>query len=202
MSKYKLNINILSTNVREINMAMQKITLVKSVGKGAGTPVAWVTFSPFETNIITWETEYGVYASSTTVQNGAQIQRTSLVGTAVTGTLNPFEEGTFRSPISGGKANAYSIVNKFGKQFTFGLTQTVHVNGEQFAGSPLNAVTALNQQTAIFEPVEKVAIFLEAQFNNGVVISDILSNGLTLDFTHTPELTIRYDESVGQFITA
>jgi len=202
MSSYKLNINILSSDVKDINLAIQKITIMKYVCDDRGARVAWVSFFPFEQNEVSWESEYGVYVSSSMVQNGAQILRTSTVNPATDNTVYPFENCTFSKPEGGGKINGYSILNKNSQSYTFGLTQSVIVNGDKITASPLNAVTVLAQQKASFTPIEKIKIFLKANFNNGMVISNITSKALILDFTETPNLSIRYDGSIGQFVTA
>jgi len=202
MSNYNLKINLLSNDVSEINRAYQKITIMKVVGDSAGMQLVWVSFSPFEHNEVRWESTYGVYASSSTVQGGAQIFRTSVVNPATSGIVYPFEDGTFSSPTSGGLSNAYSISNKTNSKFTFGLAQSVTVNGDKFHANALNAVTVLTDQDASFKPIEKIHVFLHANFNDGMVISDITSPALLIDFTNEPSNCIRYDAQSGQFVIA
>ncbi len=201
MSAYNLNVSINSQDVQEINSASQKIVIVKQVGGSSGQPVAWVSFSPFENNVVSWETSYGVYASSTEIQSGATINKTSAVNPATAEIVYPFENGTFGNPTSGDvSSNSYSISNKYSNQFTFGLAQSVTANGNKFEASPLNAVQVLSKQNATFTPIEKIAVFLRANFNNGVVISEIASNALDIDLTQQSNVNIRYDKALGQFV--
>ncbi|KDM90239.1 hypothetical protein [Photobacterium galatheae] len=202
MSSYNLNINIDSNDVRIINQSQQKIVLVKTVGGSSGSKVAWVTFSPFEHNEVSWTEQYGVYASSTQVQNGAEIYKTSAVNPATSEVVYPFENGTFGSPQSGGQTNSYGISNQYSQGFTFGLAQSVTANGNVYDASPLNAVPVLSKQNAIFTPVEKLEVYLQANFNNGVVISQVSSSALALDFTNNSNITIRYDATLGKFVIA
>ncbi|MEI8593212.1 hypothetical protein [Photobacterium sp. Hal280] len=202
MSSYNLNINIDSNDVRTINQSQQKVVLVKTVGGSSGSKVAWVTFSPFEHNEVSWTEKYGVYASSTQVQSGAQIYKTSAVNPATTEVMYPFEDGTFGSPENGGQSNSYGISNRYSQGFTFGLAQSVVANGNVFEASPLNAVSVLSRQNAIFTPVERLEVFLQGNFNNGVVISQVSSTALPLDFTNNSDITIRYDSSLGRFVIA
>ena len=44
--------------------------------------VAWLTFRPFEFNLLTWETTYGVYASTTEVKSGTRINRSATANPA------------------------------------------------------------------------------------------------------------------------
>jgi hypothetical protein len=202
MSTYKLTINLETQDVKDINVAQQRITMVKKVGGSSGSKVAWVSFNPFEHNEVTWDAKYGIYASSTTVQNGSEIYKTSAVNPAICELSYPFENGTFSAPVSGDTPNAYGIKNQYSQQFTFGLAQSVTANGCKFDASPLNAVPVLSMQTSTFTPIEKIEVFLHSNFNNGVVISDITSKALELDFTNDQNITIRYDKTVGQFVIA
>lgn len=202
MSAYELIAQVDSEDVRLMNANNQKIVLVKEVGNTSGTQVAWVNFSPFENNQVTWEDVYGVYSSSTEVQNGATLLQTSTVNPASAGVYYPFKDGTFGSPTGETGSNSYGIQNKYSRQFTFGMAQAVTANGNKFPVSPLNAVTVLSQQNAQFTPIEKVKIFVQANLNNGVIISQITSPALTIDLTNNPNQKVRYDRKLGAFVPA
>ena len=65
---------------------------------------------------------------------------------------------------------------------------------------PLNAVTVLSQEQAIFTPIEKISVFLNGKFNNGVIISSVSNKALDLDLTSTPSAVIHYDKDQGKFV--
>jgi hypothetical protein len=80
------------------------------------------------------------------------------------------------------------------------MAQSVTANGSKFNASPLNAAPVLSHEKAKFTPIEKVQVFLHAQFNNGVIITDITSNVLDVDLTSNPTVIIHYDKAQGKFI--
>lgn len=200
MAEYNLTIQLSNDDVHTINAAQQQIVIVKKVGGSSGSQVAWVTFSPFENNTVTWEEEYGVYASTTQVQEGATIIKTSAVNPATSGVIYPFETGSFSSPSGNAGTNNYGVENEYSQQFSFGMAQSVTANGSKFNAAPLNAVPVLSNEKAIFTPIEIVSVFLHAKFNNGVIITNITNNALEVDLTSNPSVTIHYDKSQGKFI--
>ncbi len=200
MAAYNLTIQLSNEDVHTINAAQQKIVIVKQVGGSSGSPVAWVTFSPFENNLVSWEEKYGVYASTTQVQAGATIQKTSAVNPAKPELFYPFETGSFGFPTGNAGRNNYGVENEYSQQFTFGMAQSVTANGSKYDAAPLNAVPVLSNEQATFTPIEIVSVFLHAQFNNGVIISNITSKALDVDLTSEPSVTIHYSSSQGEFI--
>jgi hypothetical protein len=205
MASYKLTIRLKTEDVHTINRVNQKIIIVKEVGVDSdtnsnGSKVSWISFSPFENNEITWETEYGIYSSTIQIEAGAKILKTSSVNPASSGLIYPFETGAFDSPSGDAGSNNYGIENKYHEDFTFGMAQSAIVNGNKFDAAPLNAVTVLSQEQAIFTPIEKVSVFLNGKFNNGVIIASVSNKALDLDLTSTPSVVIHYDKEQGKFV--
>jgi hypothetical protein len=197
MSSYSLTIQFTGQDAQAINSANQQVVLVKSVSGTNGTPVAWVTFSPFENNVITWDDNYGVYASTTSVEGGALIVKSSTVNPATMNEIYPFESGAFDNPIQG-TVNTYGIKNLSPVTYTFGLAQSVTANSNSFDANPMNAAPVLPQETATFTPIETVQVFLGAQISNGAVITNITSGALTVELSNNPQAIIHY--SAGQFV--
>ena len=115
--------------------------------------------------------------------------------------IYPFETGAcaYPSSIDAG-VNNYGIENKYSQQFTFGMAQSVTVNGNKFDAAPLNSVTVLSKQTAIFNPIEKVTVFLHSKFSNGMIIIDISGKSLEVDLTSKSSVAIHYDQGSGKFV--
>lgn len=201
MPSFELTVQFAAQDAQQVNADSQQVTIVKKVGGASGTPVVWVAFPPFENNQLDWEEQYGIYASTTSVQSGATIQKTSAVNPASSGVIYPFEQGAF-SPPDGSLAspNDYAIQNLSPRGLTFGLAQSVTVNSNPFDANPLNAVPVLTQQKATFTAIEIISVFLHSQFNNGVVISEILGPPLEVDLTGDPVQTIHYDPAQGKFV--
>ena len=201
MADYELKIEINPEDVQQINGAKQKVTITKEVSGGTSVPVAWVAFEPLSDNELTWEQKYGVYASTTEIQNGAKIVKGSAVNPATSGVYHPFELGAFSGPYgTTSRPNEYGIENRASDQLTFGLAQSVTANGNPFEANPLNAVPVLTRQTATFLAKEKLRVFLHGAFDNGVVISEVQGMGLEVDLTTDPIQTIHYSKSKGGFL--
>ena len=60
--KYTLNLEFSDDQLNTIYAANQKVTLVKKIGADQGS-VAWITFQPFKSNTVVWDTDYEVYCS-------------------------------------------------------------------------------------------------------------------------------------------
>lgn len=203
MSSYNLTIQIPSDVVGNLHAAGQKVAIVKEVGNSSGTQVIWVCFLPFENNQVSWESEYGVYASNTLVQEGATINKISAVDPASAGLFYPFVNDIFGSPITPGPGNNnYGIVNESSQEFTFGMAQSVSANGNPFSASPLNAVSVRSNQKVFFTPTEIVKVFFSGNFNEGQIIRNIPGEALTVDLTNNPNPTIKFDWASGTFIPA
>jgi hypothetical protein len=201
MPNYKLNVLFSSKDVGTIFDASEKVVLLKKAS--AGTPVAWVTFQPFEQNYISWTEEYAIYASNKQIQSGATIDKLSEVA-SIPKQLYTFNRGTFAPPVSGTdfQDGQYVTTNKMNGYDTlvFGLAQEVECNGNIIPGSPINAAIVPLNQTAKFTPYETITIFLEANINNGTVVTDIISTSLDVTFGGSiTEITVQYDSSIGGF---
>lgn len=201
MPTYKLNVIFDSQCVKTVYDAGEKVVLLKKAS--AGTPIAWVTFNPFEQNYITWNENYAIYSSNVEVKSGATIKKLSEVS-AVPKQLYEFDKGTFGSPASlpDGQEGQYAVLNKMNGYSTlvFGLAQEVECNGVLIPGSPINAATVPLNHTAKFTPYEVVTVFLEGEASNGTVITDVVSKSLDVTFGgDVTEITIQYDPGIGGF---
>lgn len=202
MTQYSLAIKFDNAGLAALHAAGQLVTLVKSVQ--GGSPVAWVSFKPMESNTVTWTESYSVYASSTLVEDGAQIS-TQSTQPANGGNTYKFDSGIFSSGTPGLPPTQYGVQNadpdfKIGStaMVTSGLYQGAVVNG-QSTKSPLNAVGVLYSETGKFTPVEKVQVFASNYQNNGLVISQVSSEALLVDLTNQADQTIHYNDATNQF---
>ena len=202
--QYQLSIDIDSKGLSAIYAAGQTVTLVKSVTSNpvasGNLPVAWLAFSPLQTNIVTWIENYSIYASTTQLQSGATIMMTSVTPSSVQpGWTYTLQNGSFTGA-SGGGASTFNALNQMNTYpFNFGLAQQAYVNNVQTT-APLNAVPVLYTQTASFTPIETISVFLSSYTNNGVVISQVAGNALTVQLTsQSPSATIGFNDATNQF---
>ncbi|MEJ1353730.1 MAG: hypothetical protein RPU64_10770 [Candidatus Sedimenticola sp. (ex Thyasira tokunagai)] len=202
MSDYELIVELEDADIDHINDAGQAITIVKNLKNipyaKDGYPVAWLAFKPFEKNTITWVNEYGVYASNTVPAPGKKLVQNSEVEVATVHCMYPFSEGMFHAPHLGTK-NSYGVENSTIDTYVFGLNQSATVNSEFAKGVPLNAEELLGKETVEFTPHESVYVFLYKRHDNGVIISEVVSTALKLDFTTVHSITIHYDSATAKF---
>jgi len=201
--QYQLNIDIDQNGLTSIYNAGQVVTLVKSVVSaplgGGNLPIAWVTFQPFLNNSVSWIENYNLYATTTSLQAGATIKQTSVTGVPVmTGWTYTFDKGQFTGA-QGGGAGTYNMTNQQHGMFSFGLSQEAIVNNVT-VNAPLNAIPVLFNEAATFTPEEKVSIFLTNVLNNGVVLSQVASNALSITLTsQSPTANIGFNDATNVF---
>jgi len=199
--QYQLTIDIDSTGLTNIYNAGQYVTLVKSVGSttSAANSVAWVTFEPYQTNIVTWVENYYMYATTQSLQSGATIVMTSQTSSAVqTGWTYTFEQGQFTGA-TGGASGSFNGENQQANGVNFGLAQQANINGS-ISYAPLNAVPVNFNQNVSFTPMETVSIYLSSYSNNGVVISSVAGNALAVTLTSAnPNALIGFNDTNNTF---
>lgn len=204
MAKYNLIAKIDDTTVENFNKLGQRIVLVKETADSSAD-LAWISFSPFEINTVFWEESYGVYASTSDVVGTARVLKASYAQAAEKQSY-VFENGIFQPPVTdaGLASNTYSVKNNMAElpMLTFGLAQDIIANGVNYDGKPINAVQIMAHESAAFTPKETIRVFMEADVDDGMVISRIKGQALVLDFTDQSDITIKYDTSVGAFVRA
>lgn len=207
MSTYTLNISIDTNGLKALTQAGQKVTIVKQ--SSTGKPVAWISFQPQTDNKISWTEQYSVYSSTTNIQSGAVIQ-TSSEATAVGGSsYNLNTAGYFDPGVSGAVgANTYQIKNSDPnltvngiEMVTGGLVQGATVNGG-VVSAPMCATGILFKQHAEFTPIETIMVYTSSYANNGIVISRVSGDALTVEYTTNTEASIKYNDQNNVFIPA
>jgi hypothetical protein len=204
MNQYELQINFSEEALKAIYAAGEKLIITKEVNGTKGSSVCWVTTLPFLKNTIRWTEEYMLYASREEAMNGATIEKISDVD-AISDLIYDFDNGIFdnahTSPAVG--KNEYGISNQMDaySYLTFGLAQSVKVNGAAAEGRPINAVTLPYNHTATFSPIERVKVFLANNIDDGMVITKEFSNTIDIAYSGTEvSKTITYDHTKGLFI--
>lgn len=203
MSVYELSVEFDDADLEVINRAAQKITITRHVAGQSANQVAWVAFSPLENNSIQWEDSYYLYASNSEIQNGATIKVLSDKLALETKQLPFTSTGIFGNPTSvilpQGK---YGLANQYTTRpsMVFGLAQTATVQGVAVPASPLNASLVPMNQFATFQPLDKIEVSLEANADNGMVISRVSSNALPITFGGSvTKIACKYNAAIGGF---
>lgn len=192
-----------------IKGAQQRITLAKPVN--GGTPnVIWLSIDPFQSTDVQWTEEYGIYASTTLIAEGASITKLSET------TPFPAQDGayytlsaatTFNGPFPGGGVAQGSfgaqndVPNSAYPVLTFGLTQNALVNQKPSQRKPLSATPVLATQFATMTPFTIVYAWLQSQFTSETIITRITGKRakVTLGGGAT-SITLKYSPDLGMFV--
>ncbi|MCJ8507385.1 hypothetical protein MUU53_05590 [Rhizobium lemnae] len=205
MPNYTLNIAFDQAGLQALSQAGQSVTIAKQSAGGLQT--AWITFQPQLNNIVTWTEQYSVYASTTNAQAGAQII-TSSQATAIGGSsYNLNTAGYFDPGVPNVVASTQYEINNGDPNLkinnvamvTGGLVQGATVNGAALS-APICAVGILFNQQAIFTPIETIQIYTSSYSNNGIVISQVAGNALTVTYTTNSTASVAYNDQNNQFI--
>ena len=204
MSYYRLNIDFnKEEDLDLIYKTMEKVILVKHTEGNADSQVTWVTFSPLMRNTVEWETDYAVYASTSEVQNGAQLNMMSDMNASPMVMYN-FSDGHFNKPEPSAMigVNTYAINNNYEQKqvLTFGLAQGISINNEAFPNKPINAIPVPFGQSAQMTPIERIDVYLMCNIDTSTVVSKIYSPVLTVTYKDDEfEHSIEYNANTGKF---
>jgi hypothetical protein len=209
---FSLNIQIDSTGLDRINSHTQVVTIVKAFNPPSNQAVVWLTFSPLQTNSVTWSDNYLVYASTTQTMLWEIIQLGSTQA-AEGGNNYTFDGSSFQNSSSGLSPNEYKVTNndKQSTELTLGLAQAASINGNVQNPNPVNATAVPYNESTPFTPLDEVQIFVGSGMNVGLIIPSslinpsnsgdiVVSKPLTVDFTTNTSQTIHYDDATNKFI--
>jgi hypothetical protein len=189
---YSLSFTMNPEAVSAINDAGQFVTIVKQVdsaNKSAGD-VAWLTFQAAQSIQVSWQESYYLYATNQSLEAGAVIKQTAqTVNPALSGYQYVFNAAhLFVNPAPGFEQGAFNVNDQAGRNdWKFGLAQlaTVSTNPRIDKPVPLNVVKVLNNELVTFKPRATVSVFLQSYDDNGIVISQVKSNALTVELIAT-----------------
>jgi hypothetical protein len=196
MTSFTLVVIFTAGDTQSINAAGLKVTLVKGPHPSPtdSTPL-WLQFAPFETNTLTWEDTYGVYASPDPVQQETPITASSTLFAAQSGVVYPFANNVFGDAEGSIDPAFYAVYNLSGETLTFGLLQQAVINDHTMAPTPVNAVSYPYESVASFTPTDTISVFLHKEVETSTIISTTEGQALTLDMAANTTQTIYYDGS-------
>jgi hypothetical protein len=205
MSAFQLTINFTAADLQTIYAAKENIVLIKSVTGEA--QFSWLSFAPFESNVVGWdEGQYSIYALMG--QGGTVVTSSSEQAAQPSQNYTFDQSGAFSQPtaVPIGQ-NAYQVTNQCspGQDLTFGLAQTVTVNGTAIDNAFINSQFIPMGQHAIFRPTTQLFIFLASAVPAGVIIdpateSGVVSQSTTIEFVNGEiAATVTYNGNAGTF---
>ena len=205
MPAYELNMSFTNEQLQTLYLTGSNVIVAKPTG-GLAPNVAWQVIRPLQANSLTWEEQYGVYASTAKVTNGAVLTQLSSTGIPAIPnkiyTLQP--SGGMSNPASGGTPDAFSLLNNYVTDqgyITVGLYQDATVNGTSILGNALSAAPVLYQSTAVMTPFTTVYIWIQSQVKSNCVVTMVTSPMTQLKFGGgVSTISVAYDPSSGTFI--
>ncbi len=209
MPSYRLQLLIDPKDLEIVRASQQRITLAKPVS--AESPnVVWLSIDPFQSTEVQWEEEYGIYSSTTAIQEGASITKLSETGIpAQDGATYSFTPGaTFNGPFDGGVSRgSYGAQNDMPYNqypvLTFGLTQSALINQKPTERKPISATPVLATQFANMTPFTNVFVWLQSQFASETIITKITGRSAKAKFGGSvTDIALKYNPTLGMFVPA
>lgn len=206
-----LTIEIAAADLQTIVTAALQVVVLRQ--SSAGRQVVWLAFSPFQSNVLTWDDTCSLYAATGTLTPGTVIVPAALV--AATAQLEyPFSGGAFQTPQKNPDLppGTYQVLNAPGNAsaLVFGTAQTPNLNGQTVSFCPVEAATVPVGFAGMFTPVNELTVMLRSQTVTAQVIdyvpvkaaaSVVQGPALVLTFTAaTRTQTIRYSAATGAFV--
>ncbi|MBV7530850.1 hypothetical protein [Chitinophaga sp. sic0106] len=204
MADYSLNVGFTNDQLKTLYATGTNVVVAKP--SGAGNPnVAWQVFKPLMANQLAWDEQYGLYASTSNVTNGATLTQMSSVpvGAAMNKLYTLQDSGVISGPASGGQQNAFSLLNVYSGMpyMTVGLYQNANVNGIDILGNAISAVPVLKMSTAVMTPYTTVYIWLQSQVASNSVVTNVTSPMTQLNFGGgINNISVAYDSDSGTFL--
>jgi hypothetical protein len=179
------------------------LRLVVAKPSGSNRPnVAWLARDPGERTTISWDDTYGLYAAVVPERDGLPLRVVASVYPAPDGAIHPFVGTAFGEPVADGRIprGHYDVRNDDECAVTFGLLQTVTIDGQRSIPTPLNAVVVPPGFTADFTAVTTVYVWAEAGVDGSSVVSQVPPDAteVTFDAAHGAR-RCRYDHRTGTF---
>lgn len=209
MPDYRLQLQIDPADLAIIRGSGQRITLAKPVSADSSPNVVWLSIDPFESTDVEWSEEYGIYASTVAVVQGATISKLSETGIgAQDGANYSFTSAAvFNGPFPGGgvPAGSYGARNDMPSSnyplLTFGLTQSALINTVPQSRKPISATPVLATQQAVMTPFSSVYIWLQSQFTSETIITTITGRSAKAVFGDgVTDIGLKYDATIGAFL--
>jgi hypothetical protein len=194
MANYEIKIELSSQTISALAGGGYELWALKAVGtQGGGAPLLWYSTTNFTAVMrVTWQDQYGAYASTSQIIANAVINPRSSVSMDLGQTADLTSTGALM--VGGrGAPGAISILNQDSRSWTVGQSQSI--DGES---SPVCALPLRGQMQSQIAPVEKVLLMFSPKVaNTGTVLSRTVAPGLLVDLTTQKSRTVQFDVNSG-----
>lgn len=203
--KYQLNVAFKDDDVSNLNQNGYSVAIAKPTGDNTSNKVVWLAYKPIKYANITWEENYGIFESDTTLENNAVIITSTEKIPAEMGKYYSFNNNEFTLTDRTGKAGSFVIRNeqRDSKGKTFGLEQSAMIGTNLQANKPLCAEYVLHDFNYTATPLTKVYIWIQKTAKSGLVLESIDSDYFICEFGDTTStISIVYDGVSNSFAPA
>jgi hypothetical protein len=206
MATYTLNTSFTAQDLSRFLATGSNLVVAKPSASGGAPNVAWVVYAPWENNTMTWAEEYGIYASTASLVNGAlltQMSRSEFP--ALDGKTYPFTpNGAFGAPEQGGQPGSFYAFNAYQNAtgyLTFGLFQDALINGTPASGNAISAAPVLYNSTAQMTPFTTIYLWVQSQVQSNSVVTLVTSPMTKVTFGGgVTSISLAYDSQTGTFV--
>lgn len=184
---YQLTIQLTPDQLAAFAITSSQIAIAKSA---AGKPqIVWQSLRPIEELTMTWEENYGIYATQTKMSAGAKIVSTARVkGNAVNGEEYALiKDGFFVAQENPGDPSAYYARNLFTPEndpMGFGLTQTAELagSGTVLPSNPISYALVLPESKADMTPFTTLYVWVQSLVQGGSVVTEVTGPQLAVPY--------------------
>lgn len=187
---YSVTIRFSDSDLRNIKDTNLRLCIAKQVapvddpGAEGQASVVWLAIEDiYPINKIEWTEQYGLFATRTSLIDGATITQTSNKNNVNPGEYEFDEYNQFKKVKEHPESHLYSVTNKKSKMESLGLLQAVQTNS---IGSIMNPVAVFQVMPGItlqMTPIVKISVWLSTTYNSGSVIAKAISNVTIVDMT-------------------
>lgn len=209
MPTFSLNTAFTDQDLQRFLASGSNVVVAKPSAGGAPN-VAWVVYRPLIDNNITWEEQYGIYASNVDLTSSGALltQMSQTEFPAAAGMVYPLTPAGFFGPPSGsGSPTTYYAQNSYNNlpkgYLTMGLYQNANVNGQAVSGNAVSAAPVIYQSTAEMTPYTTIYLWIQSQVRSNSVVTNVTSPQTVVTFGGSvTTVSLRYDANSGQFVKA
>lgn len=208
MARFTLSTHFTPADLERFYATGTNIVVAKPSMNGGQANVAWVVYRPLLENKMVWEEQYGIYASTSRVVNGAMLSQMSTTDfPAAEGriyTLGP--NGSFGSPSGGGARGTFTARNEYDNLshqgfMTLGLYQEATVNGVTFSRNAVSAAEVLYMSEATMTPYTTLYIWTQSQVVSNTVVTRVTSVRTEVVFGGSAtQASLQYNSETGGFV--
>jgi hypothetical protein len=206
MTVYSLELSFTAEQLKVLFAADAKVAIAKPL-KDDLPSLRWVTFQPFEHNLVEWEEQYGIYASLAGVSGGGGVtQECKSEFPAGAGRLYALQsQGCFGPPSTeeGLDPASYYAANSFAgvPAMTLGLFQNAQVNGGERLASPVSAELTPYAFRARMTPDSTVYVWTQSGGDGASGISQVTSPPTRVAFADgATSKALAFDSSTATFV--